>query len=209
MTNSIVILLLCALLSSTSHASTLQNFCKADLSGPDSPTGYHCVPSENVTANDFKYSFNGKPGIPVPSNSLLYPADVNQIPIVNGGGLSAGLVEIAEGGFLPLHRHGANEILLVLQGKLNVGLMTPRKAYLNTIGVREFVYFPQGLSHYLINSGRGKAVAFAAYSSASPPFNFDHLEKYASDVPSLIVSRVTFLDDPQVRKLKARFNGTG
>ncbi|BAT98296.1 hypothetical protein VIGAN_09194100 [Vigna angularis var. angularis] len=98
---------------------------------------------------------------------------------------------------------------MVMKGTFNVGLMAPRKAYPNTLRVGEFVYFPRGMSHYLINSGRGKAVAFAAYSSPSPPFNFDHLEKYASDVPSPIVSRVTFLDDPQVRKLKARFNGTG
>ncbi|WVZ24077.1 hypothetical protein V8G54_002621 [Vigna mungo] len=142
-----------------------------------------------------------------PSGYQCLPSDT--VPIINGGDLSAGLVEIEEHGSLPLHRHSANEILFVLEGIVNVGILTPEKSYLNTLRAREFVYLPQGLSHFLINPGSGKVVAFSAFNSANPPYNFDHQEKYASDVPSSILSQVSFLNEPQVRKLKARFNGTG
>lgn len=209
MMNTILILLLCALFSSTSHASVLQNFCKADLRLPQTPTGYPCLPPENVTADDFKFSFNGKPGIPVISNAILYSAAVTDWAIINGGRISAGLVEIARGGFLPLHSHGANEILYVTEGKLDIGLLTPGRAYQNTLRAGDLAYFPQGLEHYLINSGPDKAVAFAAYNSDSPPFNFAHRELYSNDVLSRTLSQVTFVDEPQIRKNKARFNGTG
>ncbi|WVZ24075.1 hypothetical protein V8G54_002619 [Vigna mungo] len=208
MMNSILILLLCALFSSTSHA-VLQNFCKADLRLQQTPTGYPCLPSESVTADDFKSSFNGKPGIPVPTNAVLYPAAVQNFPIVNGGRISGGLVELAPGGSLPLHTHGANEILIVFSGRMDVGLLTPRRAYQNTLGPRDFTYFPEGMQHYLINSGPGKAVAFAAYSSDGPPFNFLHLTLFSNNVSSPILSDVSFIGEPDIRKNKARFNGTG
>ncbi|XP_014515270.1 germin-like protein 1 [Vigna radiata var. radiata] len=208
MMNTILILLLCALFSSTSHAVP-QNFCKADLKLPQTPTGYPCLPSESVTAGDFKSSFNGKPGIPVLNNATLYSAAVEDFPIINGGRISGGLVEIAPGGSLPLHTHGANEILIVMEGIIKVGLLEPRRAYQNTLRARDFTYFPEGQPHYLINSGPGIAVAFAAYSRDNPPFNFVHLALFSNDVPSRILARVSFLDEPQIRKNKARFNGTG
>jgi len=70
MMNSILILIFCGLVASTSHASDLQDFCVADLKGPDSPSGYHCLPSDTVKDQDFKYSF-GK-GIPMPYKAVLY-----------------------------------------------------------------------------------------------------------------------------------------
>jgi len=205
----ILMLILCCLVSSTSHAFPLQNFCKADLNGPKSPAGYNCLPYDAVTAADFKYSFNGAPSIAVPSNTVLFPASVNEVPILNGLGISGGCVEIEEGGIVPVHDHAATEIMLVQQGEITVGLFTPRKAYQNTLRQGDLVVFPEGLRHYLINSGTGKATAFAAFSSANPRLRFLPIELSANDVPSAIIARTTFLDEPQVRKLKAFFNGTG
>ncbi|KAG2380019.1 hypothetical protein LR48_Vigan2406s000100 [Vigna angularis] len=207
--NRIVILLLCVLFSSTSHASFPEKFCKADLNGPDSPSGYLCLPSETVTAADFKYTFNGKAGILVPPNTLVFPATVAQYPILNGLGISGAIVEIPEGGILPVHDHDATEIVLVIEGQIDVGILTPRKAFRNKLTPGDVFLFPKGLLHYLINSGRGKAVAFAAFSSPNPSFRFLYEELFTNDVPSITISQISFLDVAQVRKLKARFNGTG
>ncbi|WVZ24074.1 hypothetical protein V8G54_002618 [Vigna mungo] len=209
--NSILILLLCVLLSSTSHASSItrQNFCKADLNRPDTPSGYQCLPSDTVTAADFKYSFNGKPGITLPSKSLIFLATVHQFPMLNGLGISAARAEFEEGGFVPLHEEDANEMVMVLKGQLDVGLLTPLNSYCNTLIPGDIMLFPKGQPHYLINSGRGKAVVVAAYSSPNPVFRLLYEELFANDVPSRIISQVSFLDELQVRKNKARFNGTG
>ncbi|KAG4946566.1 hypothetical protein JHK87_042573 [Glycine soja] len=51
-----IILFLSALFSSTSNACNVNDLCIVDLKGPDSPTGYHCLPVETITTNDFKYN---------------------------------------------------------------------------------------------------------------------------------------------------------
>ncbi|XP_047168385.1 germin-like protein 8-13 [Vigna umbellata] len=171
MMNRIVIILLCVLFSST-YASFPEKFCKADLNGPDSPSGYPCLPSETVTAADFKYTFNGKAGILVPPNTLVFPATVAQYPILNGLGISGAIVEIPE---------------VVIEVQIDVGLLTPRKAFRNTLRPGDVILFPEGLLHYLIDSGRGKAVAFAAFSCPNPSFRFLYEELFTNDVPSITI----------------------
>lgn len=51
-----IIIFLSALFSSTSNAYNVNDLCIVDLKGPDSPTGYHCLPVETITTNDFKYN---------------------------------------------------------------------------------------------------------------------------------------------------------
>ena len=205
----VMMVLVCGVVAWSCHGDSLQNFCKADLKGPDGPAGYHCVPAETVTDEDFKYSFNGKPGIEVLNNAVLFPASVMEAPMFNGRGISAGRVLLRRGGSLPVHSHGASEVLYVTQGEMNVTILATRRAYVNYLKVGDFLIIPKCLLHYLENVGRGEAVAFAAFSSANPRFRFQHLEMYANNVPSPTLSRVTFLDVDQIRRNKARFNGTG
>ncbi|CAJ1950785.1 unnamed protein product [Sphenostylis stenocarpa] len=105
--NAIVIVLFWGLVSSTCHGSNLQEFCLADLKGPDSPSGYHCMPPETVTAKEFKYNF--QLSIPVPLKSTLYPGRVTEVPIVNGLGISTGFIVIENGGLLPMNTHCEEE----------------------------------------------------------------------------------------------------
>jgi len=205
--NTILIFLFCGLVASTSHASDLQDFCVADLKGPDSPSGYQCLLSDTVKDKDFKYSF-GK-AIPVPDKVVLYPATVTEFPILNGLGISAARFEMEKDGFLPVHTHAATEILILLQGLIEVGFLTPERAYINTLKPGDLMVFPKGLLHYLVNSGKEKVVAYVAYSSPNPRFNFLQQELFANNVSTKTIAQTTFLDEQQVRKLKARFNGTG
>jgi len=199
--NTILIVLFCAFVASTSHASNLQDFCVADLKGPDSPSGYHCLPSDTVTAQNFKYSL----GPPITSKGVF----VKEFPVLNGLGISAARGVFERDGFLPVHTHAANEILILHQGQLDVGILTPERAYVNTLKPGDVTVFPKGLYHYLVNSGKERAVAYIAYSSPNPRFNFVHQALFANDVSTKTITQTTFLDESQVRKLKARFNGSG
>ena len=207
MMNTILIVLFCGLIASTSHASNLQDFCVADLKRADSPSGYHCLPSDTVTSQNFKHELG--PGILVPSKSKLYSSSVNEFPVLDNLGIALGRVEIERDGFLPVHTHAANEILIVVQGFIDVGLLTPGRAYNNTLKPGDLTVFPKGLLHYLVNSGKEKAVAYAFYSSPNPRLNFLHRELFGNDIPTKTIAETTFLDKLQVRKLKARFNGSG
>jgi len=207
MMNSILILLFCAFVASTCHASNLQDFCVADLKGPDSPSGYHCLPSDTVTSQNFKYSF--RKGIPMQYKAVLYPASVKEFPVLNGLGISAARGELERDGFLPVYTDSATEILILLQGQLDVGILTPERAYVNTLKPGDVTVFPKGLYHYLVNSGKEKAVCYIAYSRPNPRFNYVHQALFANNVSTDTITKISFLDKPQVRKLKARFNGSG
>jgi len=79
--NTILILVFCGVVASTCHASNLQDFCIADLKGPDSPSGYQCLPSDTVTSQNFKHSFTEP--FTIPFRAKLYPATVKEFPVLN------------------------------------------------------------------------------------------------------------------------------
>ncbi|KAG2380014.1 Germin-like protein [Vigna angularis] len=127
------ILFLFSLLSFTTYAA-VNDFCVADLKGPDTPSGYQCKPPNTVTADDFVFS-----------GLTLKPGDV--------------------------------------------------------------MVFPQGQLHFQVNSGKGKATAFLAFSSANPGAQLLDLLLFGNSLPSEVIAQTTFLDVEQVKKLKARFGG--
>ncbi|KAF5946552.1 hypothetical protein HYC85_016780 [Camellia sinensis] len=69
--------------------------------------------------------------------------------------------------------------------------------------------FPQGLLHFQFNSGNIPALAIVSLNSPNPGVDFINSALFANNLPSAIVEKVTFLDDAQVKKLKAVFGGTG
>ncbi|KAJ0987601.1 hypothetical protein J5N97_005957 [Dioscorea zingiberensis] len=61
-----------------------------------------------------------------------------------------------------------------------------------------------------INAGDGNAVAFASFSSPNPGLQITTISLFGSkNFPSSIIEKTTFLDDAQVKKLKAVLGGTG
>jgi len=142
-------------------------------------------------------------------NAKLYAASVNQFPVLNGLGISAFRGELERDGFVPVHTHESNQILIMHQGQLDVAILTPERAYVNTLKPGDLTVFPKGLQHYLVNSGKEKVVDYIAYSSPNPRFNFVHQALFANNVSTKTIAQTTFLDESQVRKLKARFNGSG
>ncbi|KAL5995319.1 Auxin-binding protein ABP19a [Asimina triloba] len=203
-----IFLLLLLLLPSSQAA----DFCVGDLSLPETPAGYSCKKAANVTVNDFVFS-----GLVMPGNTTniisaaVTPAFAAQFPGVNGLGISIARLDLAPGGVIPLHTHpGGSEILVVVQGTICAGFISSANAvYLKTLKRGDVMVFPQGLLHFQVNGGGNKATAFVSFSSPSPGLQITDFALFASDFPSALVEKTTFLDDAQVKKLKAVLGGTG
>ncbi|KAG5008909.1 hypothetical protein JHK82_017480 [Glycine max] len=203
------ILFIFALLSFTSHASNVNDFCVADLKGPDSPTGYHCKPPKTVTSHDFVFHL-GPGNTSNVFKSAITSAFVKDFPAVNGLSLSVARIDIAQGGVVPMHTHpGANEIVMMVAGEINAGFITTDAVYQNTLKPGDVMVIPQAQIHFLVNSGKGNAIFYAAYSSANPRVQPISILLFGNNLSSNTVAQTTIIDDSEVRKLKAIFGGSG
>lgn len=206
-----IFLIICSLFIISTHAS-VQDFCVADLKGPDTPAGYSCKAASLVTVDDFvsmglRYAGNTSNII----KAAVTPEFVAQFPGVNGLGISIARLDLAPGGVVPMHTHpGASELLLVTQGFIKAGFISSANTvYVKTLQKGDIMVFPQGLLHFQINAGGVTAVAYASFSSASPGLQILDFALFANDLPSPLVEATTFLDDATVKKLKAVLGGTG
>ena len=199
------------LLVSSSHAA-VQDFCVADLTAPQGPAGYSCKTPAEVTADDFVYS-----GISVPGNtSTLFNAAINtafldKFPGLNGLGVSMARADIATGGVIPMHTHpGASEIILIAKGSVTAGLISSdNTVYLKTLKEGDIMVFPQGLLHFQVNTGRTQAHLWASFGSPNPGLQILSNALFSNNLPSELIEKTTFLDDDEVKRLKALLGGSG
>jgi quercetin dioxygenase-like cupin family protein len=204
------ILFILTLLSSTTSHASVHDFCVGDIKAPETPTGYHCMPLANITSDDFVFHGFVAGNTNNSFNAALTSAFVTDFPGVNGLGISAARLDIAEGGSIPMHTHpGATELLIMVQGEITAGFLTTSAVYSKTLKPGDLMVFPQGMLHFQINSGKGKAIAFLTFNSANPGAQLLDLLLFSNNLPSNLVAQTTFLDLAQVKKLKARFGGRG
>ncbi|WCJ42781.1 Germin-like protein [Euphorbia peplus] len=199
-----------SLLSSSSYAA-VQDFCVADLKGPEGPAGFNCKKSSFVTEKDFVYSGLGTP---VNLSSLIKagvtPAFVDQFPGINGLGISMARLDLAVGGVIPMHTHpGASEVLVVISGSICAGFISSANTvYFTNLKVGDIMVFPQGLLHFQINAGKGPALGYVSFSSARPGLQILDFSLFGNELPTEILNQVTFLDVAQIKKLKGVLGGT-
>ncbi|KAG8636073.1 auxin-binding protein ABP19a [Manihot esculenta] len=204
------IFLIFSLIYSSSYAA-VNDFCVADLSGPDGPAGYACKKPAAVTVNDFVYSGLGSPGnISSLIKAAVTPAFVDQFPGLNSLGLSMARLDLAVGGVVPMHTHpGASEALIVVQGSICAGFISSANTvYFKSLNKGDIMVFPQGLLHFQINAGGSPALAFVSFSSSRPGLQILDFALFANNLPSELIEKTTFLDDAQVKKLKGVLGGT-
>ncbi|XP_066363760.1 germin-like protein 8-14 [Miscanthus floridulus] len=205
------VLLLSFFLLPLASLALTQDFCVADLTCSDTPAGYPCKSS--VTADDFYYhGLAGQGKINPLIKAAVTPAFVGQFPGVNGLGISAARLDIEVGGVVPLHTHPAgSELLFVTQGTVAAGFISSgsNTVYTKTLYAGDIMVFPQGLLHYQYNAGTGPAVGLVAFSSSNPGLQITDFALFANNLPSVVVEKVTFLDDAQVKKLKSVLGGSG
>ena len=199
------------LLVSSSHAA-VQDFCVADLTAPQGPAGYSCKTPAEVTADDFVYS-----GLSVPGNtSTLFNAAINtafvdKFPGLNGLGVPMARADIAPGGVIPMHTHpGASEIILIAKGSVTAGLISSdNTVYLKTLKEGDIMVFPQGLLHFQVNTGRTQALLRVSFGSPNPGLQILSTALFSNNLPSELIEKTTFLDDNEVKRLKALLGGSG
>lgn len=204
-------LILSAFLIFSSNAA-VQDFCVADLSGPQGPAGYSCKNPAKVTVNDFVFS-----GLAAAGNTTniikaaVTPAFSAQFPGLNGLGLSIARLDLAVDGVVPMHTHpGGSELLLVLEGCICAGFISSANTvYLETLQEGDIMVFPQGLLHFQINSGDGPALAAVSFSSASPGLQILDYALFGNNLPTELVATTTFLPPDVIKKLKGVLGGTG
>ncbi|XP_043718757.1 auxin-binding protein ABP19a-like [Telopea speciosissima] len=195
-----------------SHGA-VQDFCVADFMAPEGPAGYSCKMPANVTVDDFVFTGLVKGGNT--SNIIkaaVTPAFAAQFPGVNGLGISMARLDLAPGGVVPLHTHpGGSEVLVVVQGSILAGFISSsaNTVYMKTLKRGEIMVFPKGLLHFQVNARGITAIAFVSFSSPSPGLQILDFALFANNLPSALVEKTTFLDDAQVKKLKAVLGGTG
>ncbi|XP_019227738.1 PREDICTED: auxin-binding protein ABP19a-like [Nicotiana attenuata] len=205
------LLFLFAVLILSSNAA-VQDFCVADLKGPESPAGYSCKTATKVTVNDFVFS--GLSAAGNTSNIIkasVTPAFAAQFPGLNGLGLSAARLDLAPSGVVPFHTHpGASEVLLVVQGSITAAFVSSANTvYLKTLKKGELMVFPQGLLHFQVNAAGYTSVAYVFFSSSSPGLQITDFALFANDLSTKLVEATTFLDEAQIKKLKGVLGGTG
>ncbi|GAU19796.1 hypothetical protein TSUD_170210 [Trifolium subterraneum] len=204
------ILFLFTFISFTICHASVNDFCVADLKAPNTNSGYPCKPVAKVTSDDFVFH-----GLVAGSTNNSFklgvtPASVTNFPALNGLGISAMRVDIEEGGFAPMHTHpGATELIISIQGEVTVGFVTPTGVYSKVLKSGDLFVVPPGLLHYVINSGKGKAMGYVAFSSEKPSVQILDLLLFGNKLPSNLVAKTTYLDLAQVKKLKAKFGGSG
>ncbi|KAK7401537.1 hypothetical protein VNO78_13088 [Psophocarpus tetragonolobus] len=205
---TLMIIFFLALISSSSFASNVNDFCVADLKGPYSPSGYQCLPPNTLKVDNFVFNLQ----IPNISNHVLKAGintvTVNNFPALNGLDLSVVRVAIDKDGFFPIHIHkDATELIIALEGEITAGFITGTNAYVKTLKPGDLMVIPQGLFHFVANTGNGKSSGYGVFSSSNPSVQaFNDI--FANNVPSNVIAQTTFLDVAHVKKLKALFGGS-
>ncbi|KAL6226782.1 hypothetical protein ACLB2K_000743 [Fragaria x ananassa] len=199
---------------STSYAA-VQDFCVADYTAPSSPAGYSCKRPENVTVDDFVYSGLGVAGnTSTITRDAITLASYNEVPALNGLGLSMARVDMAPGAVVPLHKHpGASEIFLLVKGKLIAAFISSdtNTVYQTVINSGDLFVIPKALFHGFVNIGGAKynpVVAFASYSSESLHIQTVDNSLFNSTLSTEFINRTTFISSHEIRRLKALFGGT-
>ncbi|CAO2842006.1 unnamed protein product [Amaranthus hypochondriacus] len=185
------------------------DYCVSNLKLPKTPAGYPCVNPDKLTSDDFVFTGFRNPGNFTIFNSAVVPANDVTFPALNGLDLAMSRLDLAVGGAVPIHTHRVSEIIIVIEGTIIAGIIgTNHTAYYKTLSKYDVMIFPHSLLHFQVNVGDTPALAFVSLNSANPGFQTVSLALGANDLPTEIISKITLLDEEQVRRLKSIFGGT-
>ncbi|CAL5346440.1 unnamed protein product [Camellia sinensis] len=165
-----------------------------------------------VQANDFFFS-----GLHMAGNtsnavgSKVTPVSVAQIPGLNTLGVSMVRIDYAPMGTNPPHTHPrATEILIILEGSLEVGFVTsnPNNRLISKVLQKGDVFvFPINLIHFQRNVGNGNVVAIAALSSQNPGVNAIANVVFGAkpDISTDVLAKAFQLDKNIVANIQSKF----
>ncbi|CAO2842008.1 unnamed protein product [Amaranthus hypochondriacus] len=205
----LVILLFTLLVPFSIAEFNVVDYCVSNLKLSKTPAGYPCVNPDKLTSEDFVFT-----GFRNSGNFTLFKfagivANDESFPALNGLGLAMGRLDLAVGGVVPIHTHRVSEIITVIEGTIIAGFIgTDNIAYYKILNKYDVMIFPHTLLHFQVNIGDCPALAFVSLNSANPGTQFVSSALGENDLPTEIISKITLLDEQQVRKLKLIFGGT-
>ncbi|KAL9224659.1 hypothetical protein vseg_000675 [Gypsophila vaccaria] len=208
--SGVIVTLSLLVLAISASATTVVDFCVADLSYPKGPAGYPCKNPANLTVDDFVYSGLGVPADTANIFNLgtTFAVDAT-FPGLNGLGLSMSRLDIGVGGVVPIHTHRASELILVVEGTILAGFIAEDDtAFYKKLNKGDIMIFPQSLLHFQVNVGDVPALAFVSLNSANAGFQTTTTSLFMNDLPTKVVEKITLLDHAQVKKLKELLGGT-
>ncbi|KAL5977262.1 hypothetical protein ACLOJK_021606 [Asimina triloba] len=207
----VVLALTCTLAFAADH-SPLQDFCVAQPDSQVLVNGRVCKDPKLAQAEDFFFSGLDKPRDT--SNrfgSNVTAVNVAQVAGLNTLGISLVRIDYAPWGLNTPHTHPrATEILLLLEGTLQVGFVTsnPDNRHIAKVLQKGDVFvFPQGLIHYQRNVANGNAVAIAALSSQNPGVISIANAVFGSEpsIPHDVLTKAFRMDKNLVDSLQSQF----
>jgi len=192
-------------------SDTLQDFCIADLKAQVSVNGFPCKAASSVASGDFFFDGLSKDGNT--SNALgvgVIAGNVLAFPALNTLGLSMNKVDFAQGGLNAPHSHPrASESGVVIKGKLLVGFITTGNQYYSKVLSKgEMFVIPQGLVHFQMNVGKGKAQLITAFNSQLPGSVISARTLFGSEpsVPDNVLTRAFQVDQDVIKQIKSKFS---
>ncbi|CAI8607899.1 unnamed protein product [Vicia faba] len=129
---------------------------------------------------------------------------------LNGLGISVARIDFAINGSVPMHIHpDATQLVIIVEGVVTVGFITPTNVYQKTLNAGDAFVFPIGLLHFAVNSGPGKAIVFSAFSSDNPNLHILTVLLFGNNLATRTIEKTALLERAQIMKLKAQFGGRG
>lgn len=144
-------------------------------------------------------------GLVPPAKYAIKRVNSDTFPALTGLGVSTALLEYLPGGINTLHTHPrGTEVLFVLKGKLQVGLVdSSNKLYTQTLHKSDVFVFPKGLVHYQINLENSTAMAYAAFSSSNPGTISLPANLFASGIDDIVLQTAFKVDQALIDQLQA------
>jgi len=153
-------------------AIVLASLLSAHAGDPDITSDF-LVP-DGVTLDANLFTFRGLKkslwGAPKDAPFKVTKASQVEFPGLAGQSVSYATLQYASGGINPPHTHPRSaELLLVIQGSLEVGLVdSNNKLFTQVLQTGDMFVFPKGLVHYQVNKDPNyPAVALSAFGSAN------------------------------------------
>ncbi|XP_024388264.1 germin-like protein 9-3 [Physcomitrium patens] len=131
----------------------------------------------------------------------------NEFPVLTNLAVSSALLKYLPEGINPFHIHPrGTELLIVLKGTLNVGLIdTANKLFTAVLQEGDVFVFPKGLVHYQINLSRLPVIAYAAFSSSNPGTVSLPVTLFGTGIPKVVHETAFKVHKLVIDKLEAPF----
>ncbi|KAL5721219.1 hypothetical protein ACHQM5_013806 [Ranunculus cassubicifolius] len=178
----------------------------AHASDPDIVSDFISTPNSSVDGSFFtNTALRGVLDAASPTFKVT-KASLAEFPALNGQSVSMAVLQYPAVSINPPHSHPrASELLLVVQGTLEVGLVdTTNKLYNQTLQVGDMFIFPKGLVHYQYNAHpTAAATAISAFGSASAGTVSVPTAVFATGIDDGILANAFKTDAATIQKIKA------